>query len=170
VARSISLMNIADRCASPSSTYTRGLALRSSNSNSPPRRARSFRTWSATVVRHDFAIWRLETGTLSRQPVHIYFCLRCSWTFTVDDCTGSVTALDQEGRELVGAAAAERLATFSAGPCPASTRLTADLRLTHRINATEQFYLRLIVFAASIYKALGIRLGRQSPDSIRQAS
>jgi hypothetical protein len=146
------------------------LALLKPASTGPQPACRSAgEAFSAGALMHDFSIWRLETGTLSPLPIRVYLCRRCDWVFKADDRCRYVTALDQDGQALVGATAAERLATFSAGPCPARTRLTAAVRLTQSVNAADRLYLRFLAVVAGVGQAVGRQLGRRS-SSIQQAS
>ena len=71
-------------------------------------------------LRHNFAIWVLgrRPGFFKPQR-YTYRCLRCQWTFVVnDEYRGSVrVAFDRSG--LLSTSEAERrLATFEMGPCP----------------------------------------------------
>jgi hypothetical protein len=75
--------------------------------------------FSAAQMRHNFAIWALERSGTSCGRLHLYYCLRCKWAFRVDDRSGSVPPLDLNGNPIQELEAAERLATFGVGPCPA---------------------------------------------------
>jgi len=86
--------------------------------------------FSAAEMRHNFAIWTLEKSGTSRRRLHVYYCVRCKWAFRVDDYSGSVTPLDQNGKPIREPESAERLATFGVGPCPVFRRLTEGARLT----------------------------------------
>jgi hypothetical protein len=107
--------------------------------------------FSAAQMRHNFTIWALERSGTSRRPLHLYYCVRCKWAFRVDDYSGSVTPLDPNGNPIQKLDAAERLATFGVGPCPAFTRLTAKARLTQVITRRKALRARL----AALLHAMG---------------
>ena len=77
-------------------------------------------------LRHNFAIWALEKSGTSGRRLHLHYCLRCKWAFRVDDRSGLVTALDLNGNPIREPEAAERLAAFGVGPCPALIGLTGN--------------------------------------------
>jgi hypothetical protein len=75
--------------------------------------------FSPAEMRHNFAIWAWEKDATSERRRHLYYCLRCKWSFSVDDRRGSVTPLDLDGNPIQGAEVVERLATFDLGlECP----------------------------------------------------
>jgi hypothetical protein len=70
-------------------------------------------------LRHNFAIWVMgRRPGLFKPQRYTYRCLRCKWTFIVnDEYRGSIrVAFDRSG-ELSAAEAVRRLATFEMGPC-----------------------------------------------------
>lgn len=95
--------------------------------------------FSPVEMRHNFAIWALEKDVGSARQLHLYYCLRCKWAFSVDDRRGSVIPMDPNGNPIQGAEAADRLATFGFGPCSAFSRLTEDRRLTQEVTPLETF-------------------------------
>jgi hypothetical protein len=97
----------------------------------------------AAAMRHNFAIWALEKPGTSRRSLHLYYCVRCKWTFQVDDRSGAVTPLDQDGSPLQEIEAGKRLATFGVGHCPAFSRLTEHARLTRVVTRPEALRVRL---------------------------
>jgi hypothetical protein len=135
----------ASRVSSDSGVPFRGLTL--VNSGKPKAAARNARPagplFSAAEMRHNFAIWALEKSGTSRRRLHLYYCVRCKWAFQVDDCSGSVTPLDQNGNPIQEPEAAERLATFGVGPCPLFSRLTGSARLTQVITDSDVLRGRL---------------------------
>src|SRR5580704_3647252 len=92
---------------------------------------------------HNFAIWALEKPGSARRLLHLYYCVRCKWTFQVDDRSGAVTPLDQDGSPLQEIEAGKRLATFGVGHCPAFSRLTEHARLTRVVTRPEALRVRL---------------------------
>jgi hypothetical protein len=158
-------MDFAARFFNYSASPVSRLALLKSPSTDTQAGCSPGEAFSASALMHDFSIWRLETGALSRHAIRLYLCRRCDWMFKADDRCRYVAALDQEGQALAGAAAAERLATFRSGPCPAATRLTTAVRLTQSVNTADLLYLRLIAVAASVCQALGRQLWRRSPSN-----
>jgi hypothetical protein len=99
--------------------------------------------FSSAEMRHSFAIWSLDEETAYGRRLHLYYCLRCKWSFSVDDRRGSVTPLDLNGHPLHRIEAAERLATFGLGPCPVFNHWIGNPRLTQQITAVETIRTRL---------------------------
>jgi hypothetical protein len=105
--------------------------------------------FSAAEMRHNFAVWALERDAVSRRRLHLYYCVRCKWAFSVDDRRGSATPVDPNGNPIQAAEAAERLATFSSGPCPAFSRLIENRAFTQTampILTFREFFLALLEF------------------------
>jgi hypothetical protein len=73
------------------------------------------------VRRHSFAIEALPKSEKSTSRPYLYMCVRCKWTFRVNDRPGSVFSIDQTGEALAEPENSRRAATFSIGPCPAFT-------------------------------------------------
>lgn len=71
------------------------------------------------VRRHSFAIEALPKSEKSTSSPYLYMCVRCKWTFRVNDRPGSVISIDQTGEALAEPENSRRAATFSIGPCPA---------------------------------------------------
>ena len=89
---------------------------------SPPRTSGAPKTpehaaLALQVRRHNFAIEALPKSENS-QP-YLYMCVRCKWTFRVNDRPGSVISIDQTGEALAEPENSGRAATFRVGPCPA---------------------------------------------------
>lgn len=123
---------------------------------------------SATAMRHNFAIWALEKPEATRRPMHLYYCIRCKWAFQVDDRSGSVTPLDQNGTPTNASAAGERLVTFGLGPCPAFS-VTGSARLTKILTCQESLIRRLAALAYTMKRKLWKRPGRLSDHLARSA-
>jgi hypothetical protein len=87
-------------------------------------------------LRHNFAIWVLgrRPGFFKPQR-YTYRCLRCQWTFIVnDERRGSIrVAFDRSGL-LTASEAARRLATFEMGPCPGLRVLASQVLETPSTN------------------------------------
>lgn len=73
-----------------------------------------------TSPRHSFVIKSLGRLPGIFQPHrHVYVCLRCKWSFIVNDGRrGVTTAVDRDLNPIASAEASQRLATFANGPCP----------------------------------------------------
>jgi hypothetical protein len=69
--------------------------------------------------RHSFAIEALPKGEKFASRPYLYMCVRCKWTFRVNDRAGSIVSIDQTGQLLAEPENSRRAATFSVGPCPA---------------------------------------------------
>ena len=100
--------------------------------------------FSAAQMRHNFVIWALERSGTSCGRLHLYYCLRCKWAFRVDDRSGSVTPLDRNGNPIQELEAAERLATFGVGPCPAFTRRIGNARVTQVVPRQASLQAKLV--------------------------
>ena len=108
--------------------------------------------FSPAEMRHSFAIWSLDKEAASGRRLHLYYCLRCKWSFSVDDRRGSVAPLDLNGNPIQGAEAAERLATFGLGPCPVFNHL--GQRLTQEITLVETLRTRVAALILPISAAI----------------
>lgn len=155
----------------------RGLRLIRPRAPERPQRKAQARppAFSSAEMRHSFAIWSLDEETASGRRLHLYYCLRCKWSFSVDDRRDSVTALDLNGRPVQGIEAAERLATFSLGPCPVFNHWIENSRLTRKIAAAETIRTRLaslLLLLSSPFKRLigwmpfGLESDRRAPKII----
>jgi hypothetical protein len=124
----------------------RGLRLIRPRAPERPQRKAQARppAFSSAEMRHSFAIWSLDEETAYGRRLHLYYCLRCKWSFSVDDRRGSVTPLDLNGHPVQGVEAAERLATFGLGPCPVFSHWIGNPRLTKQITAVETIRTRLV--------------------------
>jgi len=69
--------------------------------------------------RHSFAIEALPKSDKSSSRPYLYMCVRCKWTFRVNDPPGSIISIDQAGEPLAEPENSRRAATFTVGPCPA---------------------------------------------------
>jgi hypothetical protein len=72
------------------------------------------------VFRHNFAIWVMgrKPGWFKPQR-YVYRCLRCKWTFIVnDEHNGSVRVAADRAGQMTSAEERRRLASFVDGPCP----------------------------------------------------
>jgi hypothetical protein len=92
----------------------------------------SIAEFTATEMRHNFAIWPAKKDPTSVQKL-VYYCIGCKQAFTVDTHKMFVNAVDANGNSLTGIAAIRTLATFSQGPCPAFTGLASAQRPTGKI-------------------------------------
>ena len=122
--------------------------------------------FSAAQMRHNFAIWALEKSAFSRHQLHLYYCVRCKWAFRIDDYSGSVTPLDENGNPLQEPEAAERLATFGVGQCPVFNRLTRSAPLTQVVTRRETLRGRL----SALFHAIGRIWNRPNRGWRRPAS
>src|SRR5260221_2261162 len=83
-----------------------------------------------TNLRHSFAIKVLgKLPGLFQPQRYAYYCVRCKWSFVVNDGKrGVITALDASGEALNGLEAVKRVSTFADGPCPSLKILTLAVR------------------------------------------
>ena len=73
--------------------------------------------------RHSFAIEALPKSAGFKSRPYLYMCVRCKWTFRVNDRPGSIVSIDQTGGPLAEPENFRRVATFALGPCPALRNL-----------------------------------------------
>jgi hypothetical protein len=89
------------------------------------RRHRKLDGLNLQEKRHSFAIETLpKPGRFASRP-YLYMCVRCKWTFRVNDAPGSIVAIDLNGQPLPEPENSPRAATFAVGPCPALKTITA---------------------------------------------
>jgi hypothetical protein len=71
-------------------------------------------------LRHDFIIKSMgRLPGFFKPHRYLYVCMRCKWSFMVNDGRrGVITALDRDRNPLNASEARERLKTFEIGPCP----------------------------------------------------
>jgi hypothetical protein len=149
--------NIAPRIGQDRNEQFSGLAL--VKARRPERAQRNALSSGATFLpaqmRHNFAIWALEKDAASSRRLQLYYCIRCKWAFSVDHRCWAVTIipLDQNGKPIQGTDAAERLATFSQGPCPALSRLAVLPRLTQKMTIISTLLGRLAALIFSRCRA-----------------
>ena len=84
-----------------------------------PKRSRAGSLLHLEQLRHNFAIESLPKDPKSRSRPYLYMCVRCKWTFRVNDRPGSIVTIDQNGSPLSEPENSRRAATFAVGPCPA---------------------------------------------------
>jgi len=84
--------------------------------------------------RHEYVVKSLgRLPGLLKPHRYVYLCLRCKWTFVVNDGRrGVISAVDHDLAPLSPEEAVERLASFSAGPCPSLDILHRAPRHVHR--------------------------------------
>ena len=77
------------------------------------------RAMAAGKLRHSFAIKLLTKSGLFHPQPYLYVCVRCRFTFVVNQSRGSVVAVNRDGKPLSEPENSTRIATFAEGPCPA---------------------------------------------------
>lgn len=112
-------------------------------------------------LRHDFIIKSMgRLPGFFKPHRYLYVCMRCKWTFMVNDGRrGVITALDRDRNPLNGVEARERLKTFEVGPCPG---LAVFARTPMFSRTTQPVRLRELNSASSS------RAGADSPRRARQ--
>ena len=82
------------------------------------RRNYSERPFSPQEMKHNFAVRALKKpGLFARRP-YIYLCVRCQQIFLVNECRGSVVAIDRNRNPLPEPENSRQVETFAEGPCP----------------------------------------------------
>jgi hypothetical protein len=78
------------------------------------------------AMKHDYFIEDLGQAAGWFKPHRYrYSCLRCAWSFVVEDGRGKVTALDEFDRPMPEPLSGERVQTFVDGPCVPSWETVA---------------------------------------------
>jgi len=113
---------------------------------------------SASEMRHNFAIWA-RSDPLTSCRFHIYYCVRCKWSFKVHNRRPLVAALDGNGNEIHGTEADKRLATFSVGPCPAFASLMPGPRHERKVTPITRSRGRLAAVRLAIERLLTLGVG-----------
>jgi hypothetical protein len=94
---------------------------------SKPSAAQKFRrAFSPNEVRHNFIIQSLPKPHWYKSRPYLYTCARCKWTFRVNDSSGSITPLDQNGEVLPEPDRSRRIDTFAQGPCGVFPAFTVE--------------------------------------------
>jgi hypothetical protein len=75
--------------------------------------------FSTADQKHSFVIKALQKAGILKPRPYIYICLRCKYTFLVNERRGSIVALDRKAQPIPEPENSRRLATFVQGPCPA---------------------------------------------------
>jgi hypothetical protein len=89
--------------------------------------AQKFRcAFSPNEVRHNFIIQSLPKPSWYSSRPYLYTCARCKWTFRVNDSSGSITPLDQNGEVLPEPDRSRRIETFAQGPCGVFPAFTVE--------------------------------------------
>jgi hypothetical protein len=88
----------------------------------------SGRGFSTVDLRHSFAIKALEKRGIFKPRPYVYICLRCRYTFLVNERRGSIVALDRKAQPIPEPENSRRLATFAQGPCPSFKAATRHTR------------------------------------------
>ena len=70
-------------------------------------------------LRHNYAIKALEKPGLFKPRPYVYICVRCRYSFIVNESPGSILAIDRSGLPLPDPENSRRIETFAEGPCPA---------------------------------------------------
>lgn len=78
----------------------------------------STRGFSTADQKHSFVIKSLQKAGILKPRPYIYICLRCRYTFLVNERRGSIVALDRHAQPIPEPENSRRLATFAQGPCP----------------------------------------------------
>jgi hypothetical protein len=102
----------------------------------------SARRLSVEDLLHTFVIKALQKPGIFRPRPYLYICVRCRYTFLVNERRGSIVALDRKGQPILEPENSRRSATFAEGPCPAfktairpyTRRETVELRKPRRLS------------------------------------
>jgi hypothetical protein len=114
--------------------------------------------FSASEMRHSFAIQPLQKPGAFKPRPYLYYCVRCKWLFRVNDSRDSIVPLDQTGAAVTGDEAARRVASFHAGPCPVFKDLTVDGHVAQAFTNSAVIGLRLLAALALIRRRWKQRL------------
>jgi hypothetical protein len=126
--------------------------------DSPQNGQSSARVCSIEDLRHNFAIKALQKPRIFKPRSYIYICVRCRYTFLVNQRRGSIVSLDRKGQPIPEPENSTRLATFAEGPCPAFNfatqrirRQTAELPKRKRVSPSGILRLFALVGVSARY-------------------
>jgi hypothetical protein len=88
---------------------------------------------------HDYAIKALEKSGLFNPRPYLYICVRCRYSFIVNESRGSIVAVDRGGKPLPERENSRRIKTFAEGPCPAFRFLKRRARPTMVMTQPSKF-------------------------------
>jgi hypothetical protein len=71
------------------------------------------------TVKHSFVIRTTRRRGIFKPRLHVYACLRCRYTFLVDERHSLIVAVDRKAQPIPNPENSIRVATFHDGPCPA---------------------------------------------------
>jgi hypothetical protein len=95
--------------------------------------AQKFRSaFSPNEVRHNFIIQSLPKPSWYKSRPYLYTCARCKWTFRVNDSSGSIIPLNENGEVLPEPNRSRRIETFAQGPCGVFPAFTVEGRAQAR--------------------------------------
>jgi hypothetical protein len=136
-------------------------ALHSSCCESTQNGQSSARRSSVEDLRHNFVIRALQKPGIFRPRPYLYICVRCRYTFLVNERRGSIAALDRKGQTISEPENSRRSVTFAEGPCPAfktairpyTRRETVELRKPRRLSLSAIWGLVALIGIRMRYPA-----------------
>jgi hypothetical protein len=80
-------------------------------------------------LKHSFVIRAMKRRGIFKPRLRVYACLRCRYTFLVNERRGLIVAVDRKVQLISNPENSSRLATFHHGPCPALKSATHKIRV-----------------------------------------
>jgi hypothetical protein len=80
-------------------------------------------------LKHSFVIRAMKRRGLFKPRLRVYACIRCRYTFLVNERRGVIVAVDRKVQPISNPANSSRIATFQHGPCPALKSATHKIRV-----------------------------------------
>jgi hypothetical protein len=90
-------------------------------------------------LRHNYAIRALEKPGLFQPRPYVYTCVRCRYSFIVNESRGSILSVDRNGTPLPEPENTTRIETLADGPCPSLRMQTRQAHRTVPIAQPSRF-------------------------------
>jgi len=98
------------------------------------------------MLRHKYAITHLgQADGWIRPHRYRYLCVRCRWTFLIDNRRGDPIAIGPDDLPIIGEEGRLRMASFSSGPCPGQPGRSAVALQIARHKKLRRLPLRVAV-------------------------
>ncbi len=109
-------------------------------------RYRAVRKASPVMLRHKYAITHLgQADGWIRPHRYRYMCVRCRWTFQIENRRGDPIAIGPDDLPIIGEEGRLRMASFASGPCPGQPGRSAVALQIAKRNKLRRLPLRVAV-------------------------
>jgi hypothetical protein len=101
--------------------------------------------FTATEMRHSFAIETLGKPARFHPRPYRYTCVRCKWMFRINDSFGSTICLDSLGNRLPESEQHKRAVTFARGPCSAFPQVNRLVTQSLEVFGLSHYFWKVVV-------------------------